>query len=259
MLASSMISSSGANDVTDAKHHPASLTPGRLRGSQTVLKANLIAPRDIIEPIPEPLLHYLHEDLDHSRFRLLRQPDPRLLQLEEVLMDRLFPLGDGRSFVAALRRHSRATAVASRVIAEAAGLPPDTTYVAGWIHDLGVASCLRHADEVMLIAEPAAFANLWPTIERSSASHAIRLCTRWRLPSSIRYAVRDHMTFDTLTRPSIVAAATIIAEQIANHLGFAFGRRCGLESPEIRRACVRLELSEWRLPNLAHQTAIRLR
>lgn len=193
-------------------------------GSRTLLKASVIAPRDIFDRLPEALLHYLNEGIDRGERRRLRLSNPNLLHTEEVLTDRLFPLYDERPFIRQMRNHSRATAIAARVIAESVGLAPDTTYLCGLLHDIGIASCVRHADEIRTQVSESALPQLWPTFARSAATHAIALTTRWRLPSGFRFAIRDHVCFDTLTSPSLIAAATVIAEHLAGRLGFPFGQ-----------------------------------
>jgi hypothetical protein len=226
--------------------------------SQTVIKAGIIAPRDIIRPISDPLIHYLHVELDRPRVRLLRLPDPRLLQLEESLVERLFPLSDPRGFVSSLRIHCQVTASVARVVAEEVGLPPDMTYVCGWLHDMGIASCLRHADEVFPIADETAFERLESTFSRSEAAHAIRLSSRWCLPSGIRFAIRDHVNYESQPRPDVTATATVLSERIVSELGFLPHRTPSKRPRTMRQARERLGIGAQRFKNLLRQVETRL-
>lgn len=190
--------------------------------SGAILKASAIAPRDIIDPLPEALLKWLHEDLDRasSSVGIVRRTSE--LDFEAIFVDRLFPLRDTRHFVQRLRCHSQATAIAAGMIAESFGGVSKVASVCGWLHDLGVAACIRHVDEVSYLSDDAALAQLWSTVARSSAQHGIRLASRWRLPSSIRHAIRDHANSLALGSENRTAATTLLAEHVAAIVGYDF-------------------------------------
>jgi len=226
--------------------------------SHTAIKASVLVPQDIVEPLPDQLLYYLHQELDRQGFRLRSLPDRRLLHLEELLIARLFSIHEKCEALNILRQHCQATAIASRVVAEEVGLAPDMTYLCGWLHDIGIASCLRQLIHFFPTASPLDLAPLWPTVLRSNGAHAIHMCMRWRLPSGLRYAVRDHLNIETLRRPAMVAAATVIAESIVGELGFAFISSNGTPSRSLPIACARLGINERRLVGLACQIDARL-
>lgn len=190
--------------------------------SGAMLKASLIAPRDIIDGLPEEVLKWLHDEKDDCKPSSLREVEGRWSDFESVIVDRLFPLRDARPFIRRLHVHSLATATAAASLAEKKAHSAKTAWVCGWLHDLGIAACLKHADEVTRLADDQEFESVWPSIERSSAQHAIRLASRWRLPSAVRYAIREHEGFVTLRSPSPVAAITNVAEHIATLIGFGF-------------------------------------
>lgn len=205
-----------------------------------MLKASLIAPRDIIDPLPDELLRWLHEEEGSAN-----QPSPGLLRsplydFESVIVDRLFPLRDPRPFVRGLHRHSLATATAAVVLAELKEQPRKNAWVCGWLHDIGIAACLKHADEVVPIPDEEALENLWPTIARSSAQHGIRLASRWRLPSAVRHTIREHESFVTLHAPSVTVAITYVAERIASMIGFGFRDHARTSSTDAAKALLGL-------------------
>lgn len=190
--------------------------------SGAMLKASLIAPRDIIDALPEDVLKWLHEENDDENALSSREPIGHFSDFESVIVDRLFPLRDTRPFVRRLHSHSLATATAAVSLAAKLGESAKTAWVCGWLHDLGIAACLRHADEVTRVDDDDAFLSLWPSIERSSAQHAIRLASRWRLPSAVRHSIREHECFVTLGAPSTMVAIICVAEYIATLNGFDF-------------------------------------
>ncbi len=225
--------------------------------SGSVLKVSAIAPRDIIDGLPEELLRWLHEDLDRKTLPRLLAQQVSQIDFESVIVDRLFPLRDNRAFIQRLRGHCHATATAAGMIAEMKGRSARVATVCGWLHDIGIASCIKHADEVSPIADDEALGVLWPTIIRSSAQHGIRLASRWRLPSAIRHAIRDHDGFVTLGSPNPIVAATVIAEHIAALIGSAFHEVAPANA--VDRAMSVLQLGEGEVLSVAARTEKLLR
>jgi hypothetical protein len=233
--------SKGSSDGT-AEMRPERCVVSGTHPSCAMLKASVIAPRDIIDGLPEELLQWLHQDVDRES---LHQPAPRRasrIDFESIVVDRLFPLRDPRTFARRLRLHCQATATAAGILAELSNVSAKEACVCGWLHDLGIAACIRHADEVAYIADDESFAALWPTILRSSAEHGIRLASRWRLPSAIRHAIRDHASFVTLATPSPTACTMFVAEHIANLLGYDFHEQG--PTPMVGRALAAIRLGE---------------
>jgi hypothetical protein len=212
--------------------------------SRTIFKASALAPRAIFERLPEQLVRYLNEELDSHRTNALRALTAPLQHLEFILSEHLFSRHDRRAFVARLRSHSRATAAISRTIAAQLSLPLDASYLCGLLHDVGTASCIRHFDELGYTLSDANFDQLHPTIMRSSASHAIFLASYFRFPSGLRHALRDCSCYETLEDPSLIATATILAEQIAIRLGFPFINEPDLTSKIIQDAVNKLAITE---------------
>jgi hypothetical protein len=213
--------SEGSSDGS-VEVHPARCFASVTHPSGAMLKASVIAPRDIIDGLPEELLQWLHEDLARDSLHRLASRRASHIDFESIVVDRLFPLHDSRAFIRRLRIHCQATATAAGILAEMSRGSARDACACGWLHDLGIAACIRHADEVTYIADDESLAALWPTILRSSAQHGIRLASRWRLPSAIRHAIRDHSAFPVLAAPSPIACTMFVAEHIATLVGYDF-------------------------------------
>ncbi|MGC4066577.1 MAG: HDOD domain-containing protein [Polyangiaceae bacterium] len=109
----------------------------------------------------------------------------KLADFEAAVIARLFPVNDQRQNVVRLRLHSHATAIAAATVADRVDLPRQSAYVCGWLHDMGIASCFIHLDDLSEIFAVDLHEQAWPTIRRSASRHAIHLASRWRLPSGI--------------------------------------------------------------------------
>jgi hypothetical protein len=213
--------SKALNDCSSGVCHDGNLDSGR-HVSGSMLKASSIAPRDIIDELPEALLRWIHEDLDGREASPLTSRWASPIDFESIVIDRLFPVRDTRPFIRRLREHSQATALAASMLAERNTVSAKIAWVCGWLHDMGIASCIRHADDVCWVQDDAALVELWPTILRSSAQHGIRLASRWRLPSAIRHAIREHESFVTLHTPSQIGSVMYVGEYVASLVGFEF-------------------------------------
>ena len=179
------------------------------------------------------------------------------VDFEAIVVDRLFPLRDSRGFIRQLRSHCQATATAAGMLAEIRRHSTRVASVCGWLHDVGIASCIRHADEVAPVANDDALTALWPTILRSSAQHAIRLASRWRLPSAIRHAIRAHESFVTAGSSNPLVATTVLAEYVAELIEHKFHEP--VPALAVDRALAVLQLGEGDVLNVAARTEKLLR
>lgn len=197
---------------------------------------------DVSAALPDPLLDWLHDGMD----RHAEEPsEARSLErcFENTLIDRLFPVYDTRTFVIRMRDHSRATAMAARVVSERASLRcSGRAFVVGWLHDMGLASLLVQLDPSAFESENEAFDQVWPGLLGQASHAAVSLATAWRLPSAIRYAVREHMSFSSIHPTHELAATTFIAEHLAGCMGCSF--RDEQPTSGLRFALSRLQLCE---------------
>jgi hypothetical protein len=223
-----------------------------------MLRVEAIAPRDIIMCLPDAILDWLHSALDRSsRWSLPDRFRERFEVFDRTVAQRVLPHETHWPELEQVWTHSRATAVASRVVAAVAGLPKDTLYVCGLLHDIGLISALRHVDEVADFGEWRQFARQLPAALRATTQHAVYMAMHWRLPSRIRFAIRDHAMYDTLSTPCFEASATIVAEHLAKWVGFGtdFEHRLGLDPRCLGEAMSRLKLPYDALSALASQVS----
>lgn len=235
--------------------------PATIYDSGRVANEAVIAPRDVVEGLPEWLVDWLHTSVD-CRASLRRFPlaTAMLARFEDAVVERLFPRRDCRKVVELLRAHVLVTAIAADVVAEAAGLPRETARICGLLHDVGFASVLRHADDARLLRDPRAFGQLLPTLLRASMRHSAHMVLRWCLPSRIRFAIRDHVTYSRHTAPAPIASSTVIAEHLADVLGYGMGFEHHAQ-PRVRGvtdALLRLGLSDRWLEDLKRSVIDRL-
>jgi len=230
--------------------------PASSQSSQTSMRATGLASRDIFAPLPDSVLVELHERMDLREQGALFALPPPLVQVKEHLTRRLFPTADQRRHVVHLRLHSHATAIAAAEVAEKARLRRYTAFLCGYLHDIGIASAIRHIDDFTSLASELDFETAWPTILSAAENHARCLSLRWRLPSTMRYAIRDHVGFVTTDNPHLMACVTFVGEHLASVLG------CGFRDEQppsgLRKALSALGLTERDLSPLSRRIEQRL-
>ncbi|MBK7402330.1 MAG: HDOD domain-containing protein [Myxococcales bacterium] len=86
-----------------------------------------------------------------------------------------------------LRQHSVATAQAARVFADAAKKDGDTAFLAGLLHDAGIAAALIALTD--RVRHPPAFELVWPVVDGMHARLTARVATLWNLPGDVRASV----------------------------------------------------------------------
>jgi hypothetical protein len=192
------------------------------RHSEPRLRVSPVAARDLMMPLPEDVITFLHEQLDRTVRLELPENNAGLLRFEEAITDRLFPLRDERRTIVRLRLHSHVAAVAAAVVAAYTKVPVQAAFVCGWLHDIGIASCIRHLDAPNQIFVLDDIDECFPLILRSAPEHAQSLLGRWRLPSSLRHALRAHVVFDANVVPEPLACVIFVAEHLAALQGCGF-------------------------------------
>lgn len=183
--------------------------------SESKLRTARIVPRALVPRLPDEVVDDLHERIDRAPERSIQEATFSLRRFENAIVERLFPLRDERRSLVRLRLHSHVTAIASTVVAAKVHLPVHAAYVGGWLHDSGIASCILHLDSDAVIHDALSNHDLWKQILYSAPFHTVALATRWRLPSSIRYALREHVGLHDSTPLSPLACALFVAEHLA--------------------------------------------
>lgn len=121
-----------------------------------------------------------------------------------------------------LRQHSIATAELARLIGARVRQVNEYGYVCGLLHDIGIAGAL-----IALAADDSGvrgvkFDAIWPALSSVHAQFTVQMAQLWNLPEELRATLRYHHTFAALQEPSDIAAATVLAEIMADGIGYGF-------------------------------------
>jgi HD-like signal output (HDOD) protein len=95
-------------------------------------------------------------------------------------------------------------------------------YVCGLLHDIGIAVAL-----IALAADASGmrgvkFDAIWPALSSVHAQFTVQMAQLWNLPENLRAILRYHHTFAALETPSQTVAATVLAEIMADGIGYGF-------------------------------------
>ena len=117
-----------------------------------------------------------------------------------------------------VRRHSVATAHLSRAAALFTGIPAESAFLAGLLHDIGVSAAL-----IVLGKRPGNVPERWE-IEAASiaAVHeelSATVARAWRLPEDVQFAIGQHHRLDVGQLVHPLAAVVYVAEHLARKLG----------------------------------------
>lgn len=217
--------------------------PVNEKASETRLRLSFGDHDDPRDPLPDTVLAWLHDSVDGQRTETAWETRAREREFESSIVNRLFPINDTRTITMRLRDHSRATALAARVVADRTGLgDSNQAFIVGWLHDMGLAAQLRHAEADEQANEGTGIESIWPSLLRGACDAAANVAYAWRLPSAIRCAVQEHKSFSKLRCSNQLAAATFVAEHLAGCMGCGF--RDEQPTSGLRTALARLRLTE---------------
>ena len=90
----------------------------------------------------------------------------------------------------ALQQHSLAVAHAARVFANASRREGDLAFLAGLLHDAGMAAALVALTD--RVRKPPPFDEIFPVVEQTHAKTGERLAQLWKLPDDVRAAIAGH-------------------------------------------------------------------
>ncbi|MBK7949205.1 MAG: HDOD domain-containing protein [Deltaproteobacteria bacterium] len=145
----------------------------------------------------------------------------RDLVIEESVADCVF-LGDAhQDTMNGLRRHSLATGHLARSLAECSSVASELAYVAGLLHDVGIAGVLHVLTERDIELGPLPPPSvLWPAIERIHGRVGAIMARHWGFAPEIALAIEVHHDQPAGLDASPLAAALSIASELAHHEGF---------------------------------------
>jgi len=166
-----------------------------------------------------------------SAIRSLRQAIVRLglsamrnCVLEVALNVRVFRARGYGAALEGLQRHGLATAYLCRLVAKWVNQDAEFAFLCGLLHDVGIAgSLLGLADERG--GNPPPLADIWAAVETIHEEAGATMCRLWKLPEDVTFVVGNHHRISSAGRIHAVAATIVIAQQLADDLGF------GLASP----------------------------
>jgi HD-like signal output (HDOD) protein len=138
----------------------------------------------------------------------------RNVVLEAALNLRVFRVPGYEPTMERLRRHSSYAAHLSALVARHASLDPETGFVCGLLHDVGIAAAL------MAVAEsakgpPPPVEGLSPVLDGVHAQASGLLAGVWKLGAEVKDAVSHHHQLAPAGKPDRMVAALVVAEQLA--------------------------------------------
>lgn len=122
-----------------------------------------------------------------------------------------------------LQEHSRATAHFARLVATHTPVDGERAFLAGLLHDVGIAGILIVLGDTKRGQEPPHLGALWPAIHGAHAIAGSCMVRHWSLPDEIAEAVGAHHGLIVNGTEQPLAAAVCLAERLATeqNKGFA--------------------------------------
>lgn len=150
----------------------------------------------------------------------------RDLVIEEAVSDCVFRGDVHRATMDGLRRHSLATGHLARALAESSPVAGELAYVAGLLHDVGIAGVLHVLAEREVEFGPLPpLSVLWPAIERIHGRVGAIMARHWGFAPEVALAIEAHHDLPVGPDASPMAAALSIASELAHHEGFGLAAR----------------------------------
>lgn len=157
-----------------------------------------------------------------------------------------------------LRKHSAACAYLSRLVATKTALATEYAFLCGLLHDVGIAASLvviGEEDDRKAARSPVPEAMLAPALSETHADASATVARLWQLPPDVQLVLGSHHTIAIGNAVHPLAATIVVAEAIAERLGFGMGvgrTPCDTTETEVvGRACESLRISAEQLKQLA--------
>lgn len=129
----------------------------------------------------------------------------------------VFSIRDYADTMATVARHCTATAYITRVVCQHSGIPNDTAFLCGLLHDIGFAGLLLAVSK-MEGEEAPPLLPIWPDIDRLHEQASHLLCQHWGLPARVTEVVGHHHHLHT-GKLARLAGAVRLADHLAQRLG----------------------------------------
>jgi putative nucleotidyltransferase with HDIG domain len=178
------------------------------------------------------------ENLEQAIVRMGLDAVTRVI-LEVSMQLRVYRVPNFPMESAQLHRHCLATAEVAAEVAKVAGVDARRAFLAGLLHDAGIAACLNLIAPPRRGGRPPDLNVVWPAVVAVHQQIAERLADRWSLPEDVAEAMASHHVDEG--RPSPLVAVVAIADALVADAGVP-APEFGVERP-LRRAAISLELN----------------
>jgi len=189
-----------------------------------------------------------------SKITSLREATMRLglntirdLVMEIAMNMRVFKSPDYADTMELLRQHSTATAHVSRVICNHTSVDAEFAFLAGLLHDVGIAGVLLALSEKKgRRKSPPDLISIWPAVDRVHQRAGELMAGIWELPADIQTALSAHHQVILKGEVHPLSATVAIANEVAHSLGRGVIPKEGdalEEMSEDERDCIRAHTS----------------
>lgn len=129
---------------------------------------------------------------------------------------RVFRVTEYADLMESLRKHSQAVAHSSRVIASCATVDMEFAFMAGLLHDVGIAGTLLALVESSRPDPPPGLDLTWPVIKLLHEQASDWMARRWQLPEEVIDVVGSHHNYEEGISDlnAVVALADLLVEDV---------------------------------------------
>ncbi len=167
----------------------------------------------------------------------------RDMVMEIALNMRVFKNEDYADTLELLRRHATVTAHFARLLTRHTTLESEYAFMAGLMHDVGIAGTLLALSESRSRRKPPPdLISIWPALDRVHARAGALMAKHWNLPEDIQVAISSHHQVLIAGEPHPLAAAVTLANEMAHFFGLGVIPKEGdrlAEMSEAQADCVR--------------------
>ncbi|MBM4382577.1 MAG: HDOD domain-containing protein [Deltaproteobacteria bacterium] len=162
----------------------------------------------------------------------------RDLVMQITLEMRVFKSADYASTMELLRRHATVTARLCRVVSKYTALEAEFSFMAGLLHDVGIAGTLLALAERKGKRKTAPdLIAIWPAVDRVHQRAGELMAKHWTLPPDIAFTLGAHHQVLIQGYPHPLAATVAIANDLAAELGAGVVPKTG-DGADEGRACL---------------------